>query len=692
MINDLNLDRPVAPGNDLEFGQTGTGTTVVVPLGIDAVVDVVINADADITLPLITADAELFYDIAVWRGAQNSTVLLHEEADDIKVEVAGAWPAYSPLRTDDNVIWQRAQRVEASFAGSFADLLRIPVSSAICYDATHRVERSLGSVYRYPYNRRAEAIAPWDAPVAIERSTALRYIHPSRKQRTLDSEWQDAAGVIRSVLFVYNPAPTKRRNDWRLPWDDAASVVSLWPRPDPWVPEVPEPYVPTPDLNFCFEVDGSHVLPIGRECGDQSKIPLTIPILRTYIVIHDISLTRLDDGFVIDAERVNASISADAWTWQFSAILRGKEALDAVVPDSEGRPVTLVAAIDGHTWHLTVEDWVEDREFGKRGVSVTGRGVSAELTNPYLLADSGVTSSDMTAQQLMAAHLPIGSGWSLTFAAGTPDWLVPVGAWSWSNLTPIAAIHAAAQETGLVVVPDMAGRSLTIQQRYPVLPWNYDTATPDVVVPEDAILKLQSRQAVATQANAVYVHGGEVGGVLARVIRDLSAGDRVAATQSSSLITHVDAARLLGGRILSGQHQQPTVRSVTMPLGGVYPLAAIGGLLHVGLDVPQRGIINAVGVEANVDPKTRKTTVRQTLHIGEDTPNVWAQFKHLLPSSPLLAGVVDTLHGDGTATVQLISGGYVRVRGDASAGSSVYIRRGRIEGSAPSLSQLDITV
>jgi hypothetical protein len=418
---------------------------------------------------------------------------------------------------------------------------------------------------------------------------------------------------------------------------------------------------------------------------------IVIPIRSVYIVIHNITVTRLDDGFEIDTERLTCSYSADAWAWQFNATLRGKTALDAIMPDVNGQPVTLVAAINGYTWHLIVEDWTEDREFGKRGVTVTGRGLSAQMDSPYQSPDSGVTDAALAIQQLMAAHLPLGSGWTLAFAPGTPDWLVPAGAWSWSNQSPIAAIHSAAQSTGLVVVPSMAGQSLTVQPRYPVLPWDYAGDTPNLVVPESAIMRLQRRQAVATQANAVYVHGGEVGGVLCRVLRNLSAGDRVAPTQSSPLITHADAGRLLGGRILSGQHQQPGVRGITLPLGGEFPLGAVGNLLRI--DLPgdtQHGIINAVSIEASRSDRGVRT--RQTLQIGEETPNTWARFKRLLPADPLLAGTVDAAHADGTVTVQLTAGGYVRVRGDAQPGDTVYIRSGQIQGAAPAMSQLEITV
>jgi hypothetical protein len=295
----------------------------------------------------------------------------------------------------------------------------------------------------------------------------------------------------------------------------------------------------------------------------------------------------------------------------------------------------------------------------------------------------------MTVQQLLEAHLPLGEGWALAWNATTLPWNIPAGAWSWQNQTAITAIHAAVQGVGLLVVPSRNAKSLSIKERYPVLPWNYASATPNLTVPDSAILSLSRQQAIATQANAVYVHGNEVGGVMARVYRTGTAGDRVAPTQDSPLITDVSAARLLGERILAGQHEQPTVRSVTMPMGGVYPLGAIGDLMRVELGTAHFGIVNGVSLEANMSDKV---TVRQTLSIGETTPNQWARFKRVLPSDPLLTGTIDADNSDGTVTVELTGGGFVRVRGSGTVGQHVYVRGGRIEGNAPSMMAVDVAV
>lgn len=399
-------------------------------------------------------------------------------------------------------------------------------------------------------------------------------------------------------------------------------------------------------------------------------------------MLHNIEVKRLADNTPIHAASIEIGLDVDAWAWHFSATLLGRSALEAVQPDSNGVPVFLSVTINNYTWHLLVEEWQENRAFGNRSVSVRGRGLSAYLSAPYQLPVSAIANpSAMTIQQAMAGILPTGEGFSLNWASGLSDWLLPAGAWSYQSASPITALFDAAQQTGLVIIPSKAGKTLNVQARYPTLPWEVASATPSLTVPEAAILNMQRRSIATEQANAVYVHGNEVGGIFAQIKRTGSAGDKPAATQQNALITHVDAARTLGGRILAKYATQPTVKSVTMPLGGVYPLAEIGQLTQINHAQNERGIINAIQVQADINPTS--ISVRQTLTIGEDTPNEWAKFKRLLPESPLLAGQSISNNGDGTTTLQLIGGGLLRVRGATIANNWYYTRNGRIESVAP---------
>lgn len=533
---------------------------------------------------------------------------------------------------------------------------------------------------------------------------------PSRVQTPARSAWTiaQATDTPRRLPWAQYPAhglQAPSRGPWvigrradsprRARWD-VFSMRAAAPARDAWVA------AQTADAPERFPFGARRALQGGWGVVIEPGIPtpgpgdtIVIPIQRAYIMLHDISVLRLPDNLAIPASQVTLGLDADAVAWSFSATLLGKLALDAVQPDSSGAPVTLEIALDGYVFRMQVEDWSEDRQFGQRGVSVKGRGLSAKLAMPYQLAASGATGTDMTIQQVLNAHLPIGSGWTIAWAAGTPDWLVPAGAWSWADQSPLAAIHAACSGVGLVVVPDPALQTLTIQPRYPVLPWAFAGAAPQITVPDAAILDLGRRNAPPGQANAAFVAGGNVGGVLARVYRLGTAGDKALATVQHPLITHTDAARLLGGRLLAGQAQQPAVRNLTIPFGGAFGLGLgqIGSLLEAQVGgIPTRGIVNSVKI--NAQRTDRALTIRQTLSLGEDTPNVWAGFARLLPQDPLRLATVQATFADATASVQYPDGGTQRVRNPlgSAAGASVYVRGGKIDSQAPSLAASDITV
>lgn len=71
--------------------------------------------------------------------------------------------------------------------------------------------------------------------------------------------------------------------------------------------------------------------------------------------------------------------------------------------------------------------------------------------------------------------------------------------------------------------------------------------------------------------------------------------------------------------------------------------------------------------------------------------NLLAQFRSLLPQSPLLVGEVTAIAG-GIATVELPDGSIVSARGDATVGDQVFVRGGAIEGQAPDLAFVAITL
>ena len=71
--------------------------------------------------------------------------------------------------------------------------------------------------------------------------------------------------------------------------------------------------------------------------------------------------------------------------------------------------------------------------------------------------------------------------------------------------------------------------------------------------------------------------------------------------------------------------------------------------------------------------------------------NIFTQFLALLPKESLAVGTVIATTATG-ATVQLMGGGIVQARGDATLGQRVFVRAGVIEGPAPTLTYVSAEI
>ena len=74
--------------------------------------------------------------------------------------------------------------------------------------------------------------------------------------------------------------------------------------------------------------------------------------------------------------------------------------------------------------------------------------------------------------------------------------------------------------------------------------------------------------------------------------------------------------------------------------------------------------------------------------------DLYYRLQHLLPDQPVVTGVVNTAHADGTATVVLTGGAQVRVRNpfDSAAAAAVYVQGDAIVGDAPALTPVLIEI
>ncbi|RYU57042.1 hypothetical protein EWI61_13760 [Methylolobus aquaticus] len=370
----------------------------------------------------------------------------------------------------------------------------------------------------------------------------------------------------------------------------------------------PEPelcYRPSTLLRFSLLALSRGDLLFLCERGGVPALPRIVPIRRVYCVRHDVTLHRLPDGAEVPAFSLALSLEASSWTWGFEALLPAT-ALPLVEPDSSG-PVELLAEIDGTEFRVLAESLSRERSFGEASIRVTGRGRNAVLAAPYAPVMTFSNTEARTARQLLddmlthdgtATGVPL--GWSIEF--GLTDWLVPAGVFSHQG-TRMEALRAIAEATGGYVQPHRSEMTLGIRHRYPVAPWEWDTLTPDLVLPADVVVRESLRWEEKPAYNRVFVSGQSVG-MLGQITRAGTAGEVLAPMVVDPLITEAAAARQRGLAILADTGRQI---EVTLRL----PVLNETGIIEPGAFVAyQDGSVTRLGL-------VRSTVVQASL------PDVW---------------------------------------------------------------------
>lgn len=441
---------------------------------------------------------------------------------------------------------------------------------------------------------------PLPAAVSTDWRELLRWARPS-----MAMHWGTGARLAAIIV-----APSRRGRPsslaWRMPWQSArrpmhgVHIPIDPPGPDPH-------YVASSNLLFDDSMPSSRYLVFGRTHIARPNAKIVIPILRAYIVVNDVTLLRTDGSLQLPAIALSVSIDADSWVWGWQATLPATS-LDDVLPSAPGAPVELEATINGANFLLLAEKVTRDRRFAQARITVSGRGIAAELGDPYSPAVNRNNATDLTAQQIMAAALTesgVGIGWSLDWRL--TDWLVPAGVWSHTG-THIEAVTRIAEAAGGYVQASRNSRTLHILHRYPVAPWDWPGVDPDFSLPSAATTRESVEWLEKPPYNAVYV-SGEGAGVLAQVQRAGTAGDWPAQMVTDALNTHSEAARQRGLAILAdtGRQQLLTLETPVLTGVGIYPVGSFVAFSD-GAD-SRLGIVRSVSVNAAFP------TVRQTIEI-----------------------------------------------------------------------------
>lgn len=476
--------------------------------------------------------------------------------------------------------------------------------------------------------QRPTASSRYEAAVPTPRSQMARWVQLAHAPRRLDTAWR-VADMHRTTASsawkdLYRLARPVRTLQWQVSLAASrvigtragvglyvpASNRSRWQeavRPRPGVSTTPveppsEPcYTPDPNLVFSAPWPASADLVFvceKRGCEEPGNT-IVIPILRSYIVVRNVSLVRLPDGLPIEAKSLDIAADRQSWAWDFSATCHASylSALTGPV----GEPVKVMASVNGTDFVFLVESIRRTRAFASQSIEISGRSLTAALADPFAAEQAWTSTADRTAQQLMASVIgfeEVGIHWRID------DWLVPAGAWSFSG-TPIAALSRIAESAGAYLQSHKTDASLLVLPRYPTLPWEWQSTTPDVQLPLAAVTTESYEPADKPEYNAVVVTGQNQG-VTGTIKRAGSDGSLVAPQVVDALATAEAAVRGRGRAVLgeAGPQASHALTLQVMPEVGVID---VGRLIEVvGDGSSWRGLVE--GVRINVgNPKVRQT-------------------------------------------------------------------------------------
>ena len=428
--------------------------------------------------------------------------------------------------------WQDAIRTRNSTQGRMQDGTPVQSGTRMRYQDADRTKRAW-----------LHAAIQQGAPIAVRLASSLQQgvFHPAR---------------LRGVEQDAMPPPPGR-----------------WPgRPIPpaWDPCYLPPNGLHVDLLFQEEWTGSTelVFVCGRHGGPEPGATVVVPIRRVYMTVNQITLRRVAGNIPLPASAFSMSVDADSWTWGWSATMPAEQRQHLIPVD--GIPVEVEATVNGVPYRLVVESISRDRTFAKSRISVQGRGLAAALDAPYAPVYNFGNTAARTAQQLMTdvlTHNGVGIGWSVDW--GLTDWLVPGGLWTLQG-TYIEAVNAIASAAGGYVQPHATTQTLRILPRYPSMPWDWATTTPDIELPSAVVSVEGIEWHTRPQYDRVFV-SGVAGGVLAQATRAGTAGALLAPMVTDSLITHADAARQRAAQVLAdvGAQARVTLRLPVLPETGL---------------------------------------------------------------------------------------------------------------------------
>lgn len=536
-----------------------------------------------------------------WQEATAARAVLrsaYEQAAPVLAAVQELGEAAVPISTLLWQTWQQAQRLAHATQAAWQDGQRVARTLRQAYEEATRTRAASRQAWQEA--ERVCMVSQQQFEEALRRRHAVTQAFSTGVLRgaAVRTDMQDGRAVRIAVLGRYEEA-----------WHPRPGITPPGPKP----PIEPPCYVPVVggpvDLVFVEPwTSSAQLVFVCCKPGPDPEPPrYQIPLLKVYMTVHSMEAVLLPSMEPVALTDVSIASDDDGFAWSLSANGPG-HLLEQLAPIG-GIPVRIRVVVDGVDFVFVVQSLARTRRFGEHRVALQGVSTSALLGSPYMPEQTWLGNSPATAQQLLIQALEF-TGVDLDWTI--PDWLVPAGVWSHRG-TPLSAVMRVAEAVGAVVRSHRTQDRLIVAPRFPVLPWQWPAAVPDVSMPAAVIATDDLRPEPRAPYNAVYV-SGQAGGILGHVLRAGSAGEQLAPQVTDALITDETAARQRGAVVLAGAGNK-LIQSITMPLvtGGNAPgLIQPGQLIEVA-DVGQtwRGLVRATRLSASMPVVRQQITVER---------------------------------------------------------------------------------
>ena len=353
------------------------------------------------------------------------------------------------FRQEQGIVLQRSIQaihevstgLSSDFSFAFEDNLRIKIKRMTVFEQTKKLSDRVEFVWEELIRKRKQFTYSHEVAKHIEKTFTLKWDKSLEITTTNEIRWDQADAthyVKHAIPPILRPVPTaKPRKNVNLNFCCESKTQSRF----------------NVILNFKEDKCALNILPKAHEKS-------------WWYILNRLKVSRLDNGEEIIVKNGNYSADRSTWCWSHSLVVPSSQ-LPKLEP-TDGQPVILKIEVNGSEHHMLLERRSRNRVFASDDWTLTGRSVTALLDAPYAQSRSFLQENERTAFQLCQAELDrvwndAELDWQLY---DSMSWIVPNNSFTYSNLSPIAAIKQLVESAGGFISSAKAGNKLTIKPLY----------------------------------------------------------------------------------------------------------------------------------------------------------------------------------------------------------------------------------